>query len=295
MTPNQPIPALVLLILLCCGCAGSNEYAEATASKSQKAQYDASGGRPLRMRANAEGEDSDEQNISNRKIIFSADLSIVVDNFDPVEAEIERIVQQADGFIADAKVDTKNRQGRRGNWTVRIPVSNFDAFLNKAGSIGILVSRARKAEDVTEEYVDIEARIANKKKLEARIIELLERPDDKIQHVIEVERELGRVREEIERMEGRIRFLKDRVELTTVRISVKEVQEYVPPENPGFSNRIARAWNGSLVNTKRAAEDAAVWLVGNLFAIIFWLTIALIVAWLVRRVLKSNRIAISSD
>lgn len=219
----------------------------------------------------------------------------MVDNFDPVEAAIERLVQDADGFIADANVDVKNRKGRRGNWTIRVPVANFDAFLNKAGSIGIPVSRSRNAEDVTEEYVDIEARIANKKKLEARIIELLDRPDDKIQHVIEVERELGRVREEIERMEGRIRYFKDRIELTTVSISVREEQEYVPPENPGFSNRITRAWNGSLVNTKRGAEDFAVWFVGNLLAIIFWLTIALIVLWLIRRVLKKNWPASSSE
>lgn len=225
-----------------------------------------------------EAELDDQRKPDNRKIIHTAKLSIVVENFDPVESSIAKIVKDYGGFISDSNIDTKNKKRRRGDWTVRIPVSKFESFLDEAGSIGVPVSRSRNAQDVTEEYVDVEARIANKKKLEARILELLERPDDKIQHVIEVEKELGRVREEIERMEGRMRYLTDRIALTTVELTIWEEKEYRPAESPTFSNRIASAWGSSITRTQRGFEDFAVWAVANAFVLLAWLVVGL-VAW----------------
>ena len=220
----------------------------------------------------------------NRKIIYSADLSIVVEDFDPVESAVASLVKKHDGLIADSTINTQNRERRKGEWKIRVPVAKFDAFLGEAGSIGIPVSRSRNAQDVTEEYVDVEARITNKKKLEARILELLERPDDKIQHVIEVEKELGRVREEIERMEGRIRYLKDKVDLTTVNLSIAEEKEYRAPEAPTFSNRVKSAWANSVTRIKDGFEDAVVWSVANAFAIL----VALVIGFFVIGWIRSN-------
>jgi hypothetical protein len=225
----------------------------------------------------------------NRKIIYTADLSIVVENFDPVENGIAKLVKKFNGFIADSTIDTQNKQSRRGDWTVRIPVAKFDDFLNAAGSIGVPVSRSQNARDVTEEYVDVEARIVNKKKLEARILELLERPDDKIQHVIEVEKELGRVREEIERMEGRIRYLKDKVDLTTVNISIWEEKEYQPSQAKTFSNRVSSAWNRSVTRSQRGIEDAAVWGVGNILPIVFWSLVGIVAYFVCKRFYRKWR------
>ena len=225
----------------------------------------------------------------NRKIIFTAGLTIVVEDFDPVESAIEKIVKQYGGFIADSKVNSRTRTRRTGSWTVRIPVAKFDAFLSQVGSIGITASRSRDAQDVTEEYVDVSARVENKKKLESRILELLDRPDDKLQHVIEVERELARVREEIERMEGRIRYLNDRVDLTTVSIEVQEEQAYQPPEELAFMGRVTRAWSGSLSNTKRGLENFAVWLAGHGLPLIISSAIVLLIYRLIRRKIKKKR------
>ena len=142
------------------------------------------------------------------------------------------------------------------------------------------------AQDVTEEFVDLEARIANKKRLEERIVELLKDSSDKIKDVIEVERELARVRGEIEQMEGRLRYLTNRTELTTVTISAREVREYVPPEALKFVGRVAQAWGNSLLSLKVLGENVAVTLV---YTFPWLLVLGIVLAppiWYVR---KNNR------
>lgn len=198
-----------------------------------------------------------------RKIIYTAELSIVVEQFDDVQSRISKLVEKHGGFISSANLGRMTGERRSGSWTVRIPVKNYHDFLNAVGDIGVPESRNENASDVTEEFVDIGARIENKKKLEARILELLDRPDDKIQHVIEVERELARVREAIERMEGRLRYLTDATSLTTVDINIREERDYIPPQAPTLTSRISNAWSASVINGRRFLENLVVFIVGN--------------------------------
>ena len=286
----SPVYLYLLLPLALAGCAQSYE-ANARVSKngylSTKDSEIGWEGEKKSASGKSEFENSDPQKMElERKIIYTANLSVVVENFDPVESAIQSLVKKFGGFISNSKVNEANRQRRRGTWTVRIPVKSFDEFLDATGSLGVPVSSSQKADDVSEEYWDIEARIANKKKLEARILQLLERPEDEIKQIIEVERELARVRGDIERMEGRIRYLSNRVSLTTVTIEVIEEQEYKPAQTPTFSNRITKAWNSSLENTQDGFEDCVVVLVANALPILFWI-IAIPTGWIViRRFLK---------
>ena len=161
---------------------------------------------------------------------------------------------------------------------------SYHEFLSAAGDIGVPASRIENASDVTEEFVDVEARIKNKRKLEARILELLDRREDKIQHVIEVERELARVREEIERMEGRMRYLKDKTSLTTITITVREQRDYVPEQAPTFTNRIGNAWNASLSHCQRVFEDCVVFAVRNALGFIAFLLLCVLLLPIFRRI-----------
>lgn len=89
-------------------------------------------------------------------------------------------------------------------------------------------------------------------------MKLLEDPSGEIKDVIEVERELGRVRGAIEQMEGRLRYLTDRAELTTVVIIAREEQNYVPPEAPTFAARVGGAWGNSLAGMRTFGEQIVV-------------------------------------
>jgi hypothetical protein len=181
-----------------------------------------------------------------RRIIYEAEITLVVKDVSAVEAQISALMKELGGYVAESTVDRTQGEELTGRWKVRIPVEHFDTFLNSVSKLGVPENRYQTAQDVTEEFVDLEAQISNKKRLEERIIKLLEDSSGAIKDVIEVERELARVRSEVEQMEGRLRFLINRTELTTVTLVAREVRDYVPPEAPTFANRIRQAWGDSL-------------------------------------------------
>ncbi|MCO6042380.1 DUF4349 domain-containing protein [Aeoliella sp. ICT_H6.2] len=221
-------------------------------------------------RENGEAISSPSEAADNRKIIYTASLSIVVDDFTGVEQSITSLVKQYGGFIANANLALNQGSERSGTWTVRVPVASFESFLDASGDLGVPERREQNGQDVTEEYVDLEARIRSKKKLEERILELLAANKGEIKDVIEVERELSRVRTDIEQMEGRLRYLADRTELTTITLYVREQQDYQPPQAPGFGTQIATTWTGSTGAIFSLAKNAMLAVV----ACVPWLLIA---------------------
>ncbi len=309
MRRNIVVSCLAFFTLCLCSCGGQfesamtvdeqNAGAPAIAGWDNKSveAFDDSGssGSSSDIGGRREGENGEFPSRTERKIIYTASLGVVVEQFDGVEQQITRLVENHDGFVASANLGRMQGYQRSGNWTVRVPVDRFDDFLNAVGDIGVPESRTQNASDVTEEFVDVTARIENKKKLEARILELLDRPEDKIQHVIEVERELGRVREEIERMEGRMRFLTDQTSLTTVTISIREERDYVPEQAPTFTSRITSAWNASLINCRRFFENATVFVVGNAIGFGIFLVFAMIGLYLLKKIYRYFRRAVRTE
>ncbi len=216
--------------------------------------------------------------VDNRKIIYNSTISLVVDDYARFESELPGLVAKHGGFVASSDTDRRYQDQQTGTWVVRIPVAQYTPFLSGITALGFAESRSENAQDVTEEYVDVEARIKNKRTLEQRIITMLEERSGKLSDVLEIERELSRVREEIERMEGRLRFLKDRTSLATVTINCREQKEYEPPEAPTFVSRASQSWSGSLHSLRFTAEN----LVIGLIAVAPWLvvlSIPVVVAW----------------
>ncbi len=211
---------------------------------------------------------------SERKIIYTATVNLVVTDFAATDRKIQSLTRELGGFIAEFREDRTYGDRRAGHWVVRTPVKHFQKFLDEVVALGVPETRQIDAQDVTEEYVDLEARLANKRKLEERILELLEKQAGEIKDVIAVETELARVREEIERMEGRLRFLANRVELTTINISAREEFDYAPPQAPTFAGKIRSTWSHSLTALGQAFEALALLIV----ALVPWLAVLLIVA-----------------
>jgi hypothetical protein len=202
-----------------------------------------------------------------RKIIYQADLRLVIADFSNIEADLSRVVKEQGGYLANVSIDRTSGERRTGQWQVRIPTDAFETFLEAVSKLGVPESRSQTAQDVTEEFVDLEARIVNQKRLEERIVGLIDETKGTIKDVIEVERELARVRGEIEKMEGRLRFLANRAELTTVTVHIREQRDYVPPQSPTFMSRIGETWGTSLIalrdfggNILLALVAAAPWL-----------------------------------
>ena len=181
----------------------------------------------------------------HRQIIYDADVTLVVEDFDGVPEKVERLVADAGGFVANARLRGHSGDPRSGEWKVRLPVDGYAGFLEAARHLGELQSLAATSQDVSDQYYDLESRIRNKQKEEARLLKHLEESTGKLEEILSVEREVSRVREELERMEGRMRVLQDLAALTTVTLHVNEIKGYVPAQTPTFALRVSRAFDGS--------------------------------------------------
>jgi hypothetical protein len=171
---------------------------------------------------------------ASRLIVRTGQASIEVDSLESSMAELRRVVQRVGGFVADASVQSGRNQLRSATLELKVPASRFDELTQGLEPLGRLQFVNVGAEDVSEEFVDLTARVANGRRLEDRLVELLRTRTGKLQDVLSVERELARVREEIERMEGRMRFLKTSAQLSTLSVNLFEPAPIVA-SHPGRS------------------------------------------------------------
>jgi hypothetical protein len=172
--------------------------------------------------------------LTSRLIIRTGQASIEVDSLEQSMVELRRLAQRVGGFVADASVQSGRNQLRSATLQLKVPASRFDELTEGLAPLGKLQFVNVAAEDVSEEFVDLTARAANARRLEDRLVELLRTRTGKLQDVLTVERELARVREEIERMEGRMRFLKTSAQLSTLSVNLFEPAPIVA-SHPGQS------------------------------------------------------------
>lgn len=227
-----------------------------------------------------------------RKIIYNADLALVVEDFAKTEPEVARLVQSHQGYIANQEVLGSPGERRSARWTVRVPVDTFEDFLQEAAALGELERNTRTSQDVSEQFYDIEARVKNKQVEEAQLLKLLEERTGQLEEVLKVEAELSRVRGEIEQMQGRLRVLTNLTSLTTVTISIREREKFQPPPPvaASFPTRVARTFQeslGSLIELGQAIvlfiTNWILWLpIVLLELLVFWLVVRGLV-WVVSR------------
>ena len=181
-----------------------------------------------------------------RKIIYNGHVEVAVEDFTGLPDRVLALVKQFDAYVADSNTTGSKGETRRGVWKLRVPVARFEEFFKAAKGLGELVTSGISSRDVSEEYYDVDARIRNKTKEEERLLKLLEERPGKLEDVIAIERELSRVREELERMLGRMRVLADLTTLTTVDLTVVEIKGYQPAESPTLAIRARCALEQSL-------------------------------------------------
>jgi len=212
-----------------------------------------------------------------RMVIRDGVASIEVDSLERAIAQVRAMAARLGGFVADASLQTGRDQVRSSSLQLKVPAARFDEAIGGLAPIGRVETVNVTAEDVGEEYVDVAARVANSRRLEARLVALLERSVGRLSDVLAVERELARVREEIERAEGRMRYLRTRVALSTLAVTVHEPPPIVgtsPAASP-IGDAFVQAWRNfvAFVAGLIAASGVLVPLAG----------LAALGVWLVRR------------
>ena len=183
-----------------------------------------------------------------RKVIKQGDISFETSDAKKTRAAIEQAVIDHKGYISQDNANNYSNAVRY-RLEVRIPANSFDQFLATVSqSAGKIESKNINTLDVTEEFVDIEARIKTKKELEERYKELLKKANT-VSDILSIEKEIGNIRTEIESVEGRMKYLTDRISYSSLTISFYEPGE-TGSSTFGFGSKVCKAvkngWQGLL-------------------------------------------------
>jgi hypothetical protein len=224
-----------------------------------------------------------------RKIIYTATLRLVVEDFSQAKSQLEQLVKDEKGaFVAKADVSGSPGSPRSGHWIVRVPAEQLETFIAAAGKLGEVQNTTLDAQDVTAEYYDVEADIKNRKVEEEAFLNL-EKTATTYDNLLSAKREVSRVRNEIDRLQKRLNILANQVALSTVDIRIYERKDYVPDTAVGFGTTIGRTFSSSL----SALVSFGKGLVLVVVALAPWLPLLVLVfgvpIWLLRRWLRSLR------
>jgi hypothetical protein len=160
--------------------------------------------------------------LANRKLIRNATVELEIASFDNAVQKITALANDEHGYVATTDSEKQANGKLRGQVVVKVLPENLDRFLQKIRSLGELKNQTLGTEDVTKAYFDTDARLKNAHVMEQRLIEMLKTKTGKVSDLLQVEKELGRVREEIEKMQGELKYWDSQVQFATVTISLAE-------------------------------------------------------------------------
>ncbi|PKR85435.1 DUF4349 domain-containing protein [Heyndrickxia camelliae] len=220
-----------LSIFLLVACSSNNESSK---SGSKSSSYDiGSNGKETEqstINPSTKTKQDSEKNLSvqSRKVIYNASLQMEVKHLPDVQDKIRDLTGQMGGYIVDQKMNEETKERQEGYLTVRIPQEQFQAFLRKVKPLGAKVeNQSISGQDVTEEYVDLQSRLKSKKVTEKRLTQFMNEAKD-TKTLLEISNELSKVQEEMEMLEGKIKYLNNQVDYSTVAINLYEDKVVVP-------------------------------------------------------------------
>jgi len=213
-------------------------------------------------------------------IVQTASLNILATNYDEASAAIEKLAAAHGGYVE--KLDAKAQTGsaRELSAALRIPTKQLDGFLADVRKLGHVEEETRSNEEVSDQYVDLQARLKSARATEQRLIELLGTRTGKLEDVLEAERELARIRGEIESMQGQSAILVHRVNYATVQVDLSEEYRQVLGSGPiSTGTKIRNAAVEGFTNVEEGAVALLVFLFAVGPSLLFWLAILLVPGW----------------
>lgn len=180
---------------------------------------------------------------TERKIIRNADLQLEANSPEEAQQKISTIAESKGGFVVETTKNSNTSSVTPRDavtMTVRVPAAKFSESLDEIHKVASrVIVETVKGQDVTEEFVDIEARLKTKKALEAQFLEIMKQGKT-VADALQVQRELANVRGEIEQIEGRKRFLENQSSLSTIKIRLQTPSAY-SPSSSGFFYQLGNA------------------------------------------------------
>ena len=289
---------LLLALAMClslCGCGRSNESAQSnslsyksagmTAPMAMEAAYEAAdyayevGGfgamntAASAKRSDAGSAESAAPEENPEKIIYSGDATVETTEFDKSIAALEKMIEDAGGFIESSSVNGSNyydnsrgyTSKRSASYTLRVPSAKFASLMSGLSDIGNVPYTHTYTENVTAQYYDTQARMKALQAQETRLIEMLEIAET-VEDIITIEDKLSDVRYRIDSLQSSLNNWDRRVAYSTLNVTVKEVQVYTPEKvtKITYGQELWRAFTDALANAGQFFKDLLVFLVSAL-------------------------------
>lgn len=222
---------------------------------------------------------STRQEVYPQKTIKESFLRFETQDLDKTYSLIQKTIQENKGFIQDDR-SNKSYNTITRHLTIRIPSNNFQIVLDSVSKhVPYFDTKNISSKDVTEEFIDLEARLKAKQTLEKRYLELLSKAKN-VKEILEIERELSKIREEIEAKQGRLKYLEDKVSLSTLNIEFyKRTSE--SGVTVSYGNKM---WNA----IKSGFNNLSLFFIGLLHIWPFILLLVIAILWF-RRWLKKKK------
>jgi hypothetical protein len=220
-----------------------------------------------------------------RKIIRHGNMSIEVESVEDALELIKRWVDSMEGYVTNESMSEDGYSRKTGSITCRIPTGELDGAMERLKGLGKVEDVSVSADDITDQYYDLQIRMENQKQLEKRLLELLNRQTNKLSDLLEVERELARVRTQIDSMEGRKRLWDNQVAYSTLYVNVYEPMPTIAGDDGGAFRTLMRSFG-------EAANNFVLMIAGIIAAsgaIIPLIAVFVFVIWLMLKVWRRRK------
>lgn len=205
-----------------------------------------------------------------RKVIRTGHVELVVATYAEARAKLDAMLESVGGYVDSTQVNRRASAVSDAVLVLRIPADAFASVVPQLRELGEVTSEMTNATDITDQYVDTAARIASATQLEKRLLELATDRGGNIEQVLAVERELARVRGEIEADQGHIKQWSDQIALSTLTVTLSTKRAEIAPTAPAtLGSRTSDAFHGSI----EALGDLGAWLVVHGIAALPWLLV----------------------
>ena len=277
--------ALTAAMLTGCGAADKGGAASSTASYDMAVESAAeyAAGAVVAEENGTIQSSLSPQTGTDRKIVYTASMRMESTRFDDARAALLAAVEDCGGYLESTDQSGSAKEGSRWvSYTVRVPAVKYTAFLEQAGQAGSVLNLNESAQDITLEYVDVQARLESLESKKARLEALADKAETTAD-LLEIENQLTEVQYQLESYTRQMKVMDNQVDYCTVDISLREVAT-LTPTGVSFGERIADAFTGGWTAFAAFVQDAVVAIIYNLpLLIIFGILAAVLVPVLRKR------------
>lgn len=208
----------------------------------------------------------DLMNDADKKLILNANMYLESQDLDDTNKQLSALVKKYNGYFKSSNMYSKTSYTRIIDACIRIPANNYSSFLEELKTLGNMTSYSEYVDDVTDHYMDIQARLNSLKAQEEKVLEFYEKAVS-IEDLMAIESRLSDLRYEIEYYEAQIKNYDLLVEYSTLDLTISETKSYTPT-NPSFLSRLVNAFKNGFNNFVDTIGDFLIDVVYNIWTIL---------------------------